>query len=224
MFEKIKSYLLYNANQNNKDSVSSRLRKKRLDFFSEFCDKLEKPVKILDLGGSDYHWRNSAFKNNKDYHITIINTEIQNTEDFRNICFIKRDVRHLNFFDDKEYDLVYSSSLIEHLNNFEEQKKLADEIKRIGKHYFIQTPNYYFPIEPHFLFPFFQFLSDEKKTKLVSKYNLGWFIKQDDESKARELAASIRLLKKNELKEFFPGSKIYNEKYFFLNKSFVFYN
>jgi Methyltransferase domain len=224
MFGKIKSFLLYNANQNNDDSVSNSSRKKRMDFFLEFCDKLGKPLRILDLGGSDYHWRNSVFRNNKDYHITVINTENQNTKDFTNICFIKKDVRDLEFFDDKEYDIVYSNSLLEHLNNFEEQKKMGDEVKRIGKHYFIQTPNYYFPVEPHFLFPFFQFLSDDAKTWLVSKYKLGWFMKQDDKVKARELATSVRLLKKNELKKIFSDGKIYNEKFFFLNKSFVFYN
>lgn len=224
MLDIIKSYLLYNANQNNEGSISFKLRKKRLEFFSKFCETIEKPVRILDLGGSDYHWRNSDFKDNKSFHITLINTEVQNIKDFRNISFIKRDVRDLTFFDDKEYDVVYSNSMFEHLNKFEEQKKIAGEVIRIGKHYFIQTPNYYFPVEPHFLFPFFQFLSDDLKTKLVSKYSQGWYNKQTDESKARRLATSIRLLKKNEIMRIFPGSKIYSEKYFFLNKSFIIYN
>ncbi|MDQ3020004.1 MAG: class I SAM-dependent methyltransferase [Bacteroidota bacterium] len=224
MIKKIKSYLLYNANQNNEDSISNKLRKKRLEFFLKFCDHLKKPVTILDLGGSDYHWRNSNFRNNKDYHIMIVNNEVPDIKNFRNICFIKKDVRDLEFFDDKEYDLVYSNSLLEHLNKFEEQKNLAEEIKRIGKHHFIQTPNYYFPLEPHFLFPFFQFLSDKAKTNLLLKYNLGWYGRQDEQSKALELSSSIRLLKKSELKDIFPGSQIYTEKYFFLNKSFTVYS
>lgn len=224
MFEKMKSYLLSNANQKNGKSISSKLRKKRLEFFSKFCEPLEKPIRILDLGGSDYHWRDSDFKDNNNYHVTIVNNEIQDTKDFRNFCFIKRDVRELKIFDDKDYDIVYSNSLLEHLNAFGEQKKLAEEIIRIGKHYFIQTPNYYFPVEPHFLFPFFQYLSDDMKTKLVLKYNLGWFKKAENESKAYELATSIRLLKKNELKEIFPDCRIYSEKYFLLNKSFIIYN
>ncbi len=224
MFGKLRSYLLYNANQNHKDSVSYRLRKKRFEFFSEFCSKLKKPVSILDLGGSDYHWRNSRFRDNKNFHITIVNTEQQNIKDLRNLSFIKKDVRDLTYFDDKEFDLIYSNSLFEHINSFDEQKKLAGEISRIGKHYFIQTPNYYFPIEPHFLFPFFQFLPVSWKTKLIKKYDLGWYKKQKDEDKARELAESVRLLKKGELKQMFPGGKIYSEKYFLLNKSFIIYS
>ena len=224
MFGKLRSYLLYNANQNHKDSVSYRLRKKRFEFFSEFCSKLKKPVKILDLGGSDYHWRNSRFRDNKNFHITIVNTELQNIKDISNMSFIKKDVRDLDYFDDIEFDLVYSNSLFEHINNFEEQKKLAGEIQRIGKHYFIQTPNYYFPLEPHFLFPFFQFMPESIRTKLIMKYDLGWFKKQVDESKARELASSVRLLRKSELKKMFPGGKIFTEKYLLLNKSFIIYS
>ena len=224
MFGKLRSYLLYNANQNHKDSVSYRLRKKRFEFFSEFCSKLKKPVKILDLGGSDYHWRNSRFRDNMNFHITIVNTEQQNIKDLRNLSFIKKDIRDLNYFDDKEFDLVYSNSLFEHINSFDEQKKLAWEIRRIGIHYFIQTPNFYFPIEPHFLFPFFQFLPESMKTMLIMKFNLGWYKKQKDDIKARELACSVRLLKKGELKQIFPGGKIYSEKYFLLNKSFIIYS
>lgn len=224
MINRSKSYLLYNADQNNEGSISSRLRKKRLDFFLGFCNSIDKPVRILDLGGSDYHWRNSVFMNNKDFHITIINTENQNTKDFRNLSFIKRDARDLDIFDDKEYEAVYSNSLLEHLNIYDDQKKMAEDIIRIGKHYFIQTPNYYFPVEPHFLFPFFQFIPDNLKTKLLLKYNLGWFGKQQDKEKARELASSIRLLKKKELQKMFPGGKIFKEKYFMFNKSYIVYN
>jgi len=220
----LKSYLLYNANQKNENSISSRQRKKRFEFFLKYCSELHKPLKILDLGGSDYYWQSLNFTDNENYKIEILNIENQNTENFKNISFLKNDVRDLSFIKDKEYDLIYSNSLIEHLNNFDEQKKLAKEIQRTGKKYFIQTPNYYFPVEPHFLFPFFQFLSVDMKTKLISNFNLGWFEKQTDIVKARELANSIKLLKEKELKEIFPGCKIYKEKYFSLNKSFIAYN
>ncbi len=224
MFAKLRSYLLFNANQNNKNSVSKKLRQRRLKFFSEFCEKLDKPLRILDLGGTDYHWRNSVFLNNKDFHITVLNTEIQNTKDLRNFSFIKKDVTDLKIFEEGEYDIVYSNSMLEHLSDAKEQKKLAEEIQRIGKHYFVQTPNYYFPVEPHFLFPFFQFFSTDVKTKLIMKNNLGWFNKENDKDKAKKLAGSIRLLKQSELKELFPTGNIYYEKYFLLNKSFIIYS
>ncbi len=223
MIEKIRSYLLYNANQTNNGSISNNNRKKRLDFFEKFTDKLSKPLMILDVGGSDYHWRNSVFANDKNYYITIVDTELQNLNGFRNVCFIKRDAENLGFFDNKEYDIVYSNSLLEHINTFERQMMVAEEIRRIGKHYFVQTPNYYFPLEPHFLFPFFQFIPVQLKTKLIMKYNLGWFEKESDEFRAKEIVSSIRLLKKDELKKLFPDANLYTEKYMLLSKSFIAY-
>lgn len=224
MFQTIKSYLLYNANQKNVNSISNKYRNKRNKFFLDYCKLFEKPLKILDIGGSDYHWRNTELKNSKDFHITIVNKENQDIKDFTNLSFIKLDVSRLNFFKDDEYELVYSNSLLEHISNFDEQKKLAGEIRRIGKKYFVQTPNYYFPVEPHFLFPFFQFLPERTKINLIKKYNLGWYEKQTNEIKAEELAKSIRLIKKEELKKLFPDGIIFEEKFLTLTKSFIIYN
>lgn len=223
MFKRIKSFLLYNADQKNKNSYSEKFRKKRLEFLKEFCEGIKKPVRILDLGGSDYHWKNSVFENNRNYHITLVNVENQNVKDFTNFCFIKKNAVDLKQFYDNEYDLVYSNSLLEHLNSLEKQEKIAGEIARIGIHYFIQTPNYYFPVEPHFLFPLFQFFPDELKVRLISNFDLGWYDKQEDDSKARELATSVRLMKKKELKKIFPGAGIFSERCFFFNKSFIVY-
>lgn len=226
MLKKIKSKLLFNAGQNNVNSVSARSRKKRFEFFNEFCIRLNIPfpVRILDLGGSDYHWKNSGFAGNENFRITLVNTEIQDISEMDNFTFLEKDVTDLNLFKDGEFDIVYSNSLIEHINSDELQKKLADDIRRIGKHYFVQTPNYYFPVEPHFLFPFFQFLPLSIKTELIMNYDLGWYKKQQDKKSAIELAESVKLLKKKELKKLFPDGNIYQEKYLFLNKSFIIYN
>ncbi len=43
-------------------------------------------------------------------------------------------------FKDKSYDIVFSNSVIEHVGNLEKQKQFADEVQRVGKSYFIQTP------------------------------------------------------------------------------------
>lgn len=224
MIRKLRQYLVEQANQNNENSISNKLRKKRFEFFEDYSSKLKKPLHILDLGGSDYHWRNSNFANNKDYRITLVNIENQNLKGLNNISFIKLDVSGLGYFRDREFELVYSNSLIEHLPSFDDQKKLAEEIMRIGMHYFVQTPNFNFPIEPHFLFPFFQYLSDETKVKLLMKHQLGWYEKQSSRDEALKLARSINMLNKNKLMQIFPGGKIIPEKYFALTKSFIVYN
>lgn len=222
MYSVLRNYLRRNADQNIENSISQRLREERFRFFTEYCSEFEAPVKIIDLGGSDYYWKSLKEKLNDRFKITVLNIEKQDVPN--DINFILHDVRDLSFIKDSEFDIVYSNSLIEHINKDVELKKLADEIRRIGKKYFIQTPNYYFPFEPHFLFPFFQFLPESIKVNLAMKQSLGWYEKQTDIEKAREIVNSVRLLSKKELRKLFPGCKIYKEKYLFMNKSFILYN
>ncbi len=100
---------------------------------------------------------------------------------------------------------------------------MAVEIMRVGKRYFVQTPNYYFPFEPHFLFPLFQFLPASLKIFLVKNFNMGWYGKTRDAEKAEKLINSIKLLKRADLKKLFPQSGIYSEKLLGLTKSFIVY-
>ena len=98
---------------------------------------------------------------------------------------------------------------------------MVNEIIRVCKRYFVQTPNYFFPIEPHFLFPFFQFLPFSIRVWLVLHYNLGWFDKAHDISSAHAIVGGITLLKKKELRMLFPNARIVKEKFMGLTKSFM---
>ena len=59
---------------------------------------------------------------------------------------------------DGAFDVVFSNSVIEHVETYENQRRMAAEIRRVGRRYFVQTPNRHFPLEPHFLVPGFQLL------------------------------------------------------------------
>ena len=100
---------------------------------------------------------------------------------------------------------------------------MAKEVRRVGKRYFVQTPNKYFPLEPHFLFPLFQFLPINIRVLLLQNFRLGWFSKTPDQAKAREIVESIRLLDKREFISLFPNAELYEEKTFGMTKSFVAY-
>lgn len=126
-------------------------------------------------------------------------------------------------FKDKEFDVVFSNSVIEHVGGWGNQQKMAKEIQRVGKHYFVQTPNYYFPIEPHFLLPIFQFLPVKRKVWLIQHFTLGWRPKTPDYSEAVKMVNSIRLLTKTELFYLFPKSTVLEEKFLGFTKSFILY-
>ncbi|HEY5288195.1 MAG TPA: class I SAM-dependent methyltransferase, partial [Solirubrobacteraceae bacterium] len=60
-------------------------------------------------------------------------------------------------FADDEFDLVYSSSVIEHVPP-RRREAFASEVRRVGRGWLVQTPALSFPIEPHALLPFAHWL------------------------------------------------------------------
>jgi hypothetical protein len=98
---------------------------------------------------------------------------------------------------------------------------MAGEAARVAKQYYVQTPNRYFPIEPQFVFPFFQFLPIPLRVWLLQNFRLGWFPKTPNYEKALVEVKGIRLMTRSEVQALFPDAEIFEEKYFGLTKSFV---
>jgi SAM-dependent methyltransferase len=66
--------------------------------------------------------------------------------------FVRADVADGLPFADDEFDLVYCSSVIEHVPPAR-RAAFAGEVRRVGQRWFVQTPARSFPIEPHSLLP-----------------------------------------------------------------------
>ncbi len=209
------------TNPSRKGSVSHNFRSKRFEFFKYLLNKLPRPVKILDIGGTQSFWESMNF-NEPDIEITLLNLEVQETTS-PNFKSVKGDATNLSMYSDKSFDVVFSNSVIEHLFTKEKQVLMAKEVERVGKNYFIQTPNYWFPIEPHWVFPFFQYLPFSFKVYLTNNFNLGHIKKIKNKEKAIQQVKEIRLLTLREMQNLFPNAKIYLEKFLGLNKSFIAY-
>jgi ubiquinone/menaquinone biosynthesis C-methylase UbiE len=133
------------------------------------------------------------------------------------------DATNLHMFADRSFDLVFSNSVIEHLFTWENQQKMAAEVQRVSKRFFIQTPNYWFPVEPHWVFPFFQYLPFPLRVFLTHNFSLGHIQKCLSKREAIEQVKEIRLLSLQEMKQLFPDASIYAEKFVGMNKSFIAY-
>ncbi len=66
--------------------------------------------------------------------------------------FVRADAAAGLPFADGEFDLAYCSSVIEHVPP-PRREAFAAELRRVGRGWFVQTPAYSFPIEPHALLP-----------------------------------------------------------------------
>lgn len=210
------------ADNNNPNSLASRSRSKRFEFFKSELNKLPRPLKILDIGGTQEFWEMMGFVNEAGVEIYLLNLE-KTPVSYPNFKSLKGDARDLSEFEDGSFDVVFSNSVIEHLFTWENQVKMAQEMIRVGKNHFVQTPNFWFPIEPHFVFPFFQFLPLAVRERLVHHFNLGHHKKYPDMKVAREIVREVKLLSKNEFKKLFPDFNFYDDKFMGLNKSFVAY-
>ncbi|MGH7728891.1 MAG: class I SAM-dependent methyltransferase [Vulcanimicrobiaceae bacterium] len=210
------------ADTRNPASFAAALRRRRHALFAGLLARVPRPLAILDVGGTAAFWR-SAPLDLEGVSIAILNLAHEETGDPR-LTSLVGDARDLGRFGDGAVDVVYSNSVIEHVGAFADQRRMAEEIRRVGKRYFVQTPNMDFPIEPHFLFPGFQFMPLELRTFLHRRFRLGWFERQPDLVQARRDVAAIRLLREDEFRSFFPGATLYRERFLGLTKSFIAYH
>ena len=198
------------------------MRRARFQLFLSLLDKLEGHVEILDIGGTQEFWTSMLGDDDRDVRVTLLNIEHQVVTSPKFIS-AAGDARSIPEFADKSFDVVFSNSVIEHVGSYDEQRRMAFEVMRIGQRYFVQTPNKRFPIEPHFLFPYFQYLPVELRATLVHRFNVGWYERIPDKKLARREVESIQLLTLNGLRNLFPDATIYIERFAGLAKSFVAY-
>lgn len=212
------------ADNTDPTSLATRMRRRRFAFFVSLLGRVKRPVRILDIGGTQEFWERMGGGGLGDVRVTLLNLIARPTGSPR-FESVSGDARDLSEYPDASFDVAFSNSVIEHLGpDFADQRLMADEIRRVGKRYFVQTPNRHFPIEPHFLVPGFQFLPIRARTWALTHFNLGWYRKFGDVDAARREVESIALLTEHQLRRLFPGANIYRERFIGMTKSFVAYH
>lgn len=198
------------------------MRRTRFALFLSLLGKVEGHVEILDIGGTQEFWSLMTGGDPGNVRVTLLNIEHQKVTS-RQFVSAVGDARAMPEYPDKSFDVVFSNSVIEHVGSYEDQRRMASEVARVGRRYFIQTPNKRFPLEPHFLFPFFQYLPGAIRAQMVHRFNVGWYRRIPDLAAARAEVDSIQLLTRGKFVALFPGATIYEEKMLGLVKSFVAY-
>jgi hypothetical protein len=212
-------------NPDRENSFNQRFRAKRFAFFKNLLEPnyKDKPIKILDIGGTQSYWERMHFTNVSNVFVTLLNLKTMPVN-YNNFTSVKGDACNLSEFEDKHFDVVFSNSVIEHLFTLENQQKMAAEVRRVGKNYYVQTPNYYFPFEPHWLRPFFHYLPFGMKVWLTQNFNMGHYPKSPHKEAAIQRVNEVRLLTPKDMRSLFPDGKLYREKFFGLTKSITMYH
>ncbi|MFD2203718.1 class I SAM-dependent methyltransferase [Shivajiella indica] len=213
------------ASSDKPDSLGYALRNKRFQIFEQLIDHnfpQSKAIKVLDVGGTANFWKDKEMFRSGRLQITLLNLEEEKNLP-QGIQSKAGDATDLSQFEDGQFDLVFSNSVIEHLYTWENQQKMAKECMRVGKKYFIQTPNKHFFIEAHYALPFMQYFPKKFTYGILTKTKLSRMQKWDP-GHARQYLEEIRLISHQEMKRLFPNARIYKEKMWGMNKSFTAHN
>jgi hypothetical protein len=205
-------------------SFANSHRTRRFEAFARLVDELShedgRPVRILDIGGTNAFWEQRGWAGRESVELVLVNLEPEPSV-HSNIETRVGDATNLSEFPDGAFDVVFSNSVIEHLGNFERQAAMAAEVRRLAPLYWVQTPNFWFPVEPHFLAPAWHWLPVRLRISLLRRRRWGWRGPAPDPERARALVTEIRLMRRNELRNLFPDAILREERVGPLVKSFV---
>jgi hypothetical protein len=179
---------------------------------------------VLDLGGSEKYWligKDFIEANRHRLHFTIINPEVQESVDHSLFSFSVGDACSPDLLKGRKFDLVHSNSVIEHVGDETAMRNFATNTRRLGKKFYMQTPNYWFAYEPHFRFPGFQWLPAHVRAFMMTKMRLGFFARQNSYQEAKWHVDSIKLLSARQVAKLFPGAQIKRERFLGLSKSIM---
>lgn len=210
----------------------NRFRKRRLANLVAAYPDLSSYV-VLDVGGRADLWKllqmhygitpKELVLLNSSKDLEAFSTEGSGEPDSVSYTTVSGDGCELPFADDS-FDLTFSNSVIEHVGGGEKVVRFARECERVGKRMFVQTPNHWFPIEPHFVTLFIHWLprSLYRRVAFLS-LNYVLFAWRSEALKRTfyEEFDGIRLLKKGDLQRLFPDKRIRCERVLGMSKSFI---
>lgn len=196
-----------------------RFRPKRLRLLYSTLT-ITKETRLLDLGGGLQFWELAKAEGFPVPRVTVLNIRPGPATVPAEVQWVLGDAKDTGF-KDLSFDIVFSNSLVEHLVDWDSQVRFANEVRRLAPNYFVQTPNKWFFVEPHFVTPFIHWVPASVRRVLGPRVTLwGWTsgaTRQQYEEQLRE----IRLLGSEEIHELFPDARFVGERWMGMVKSIV---
>ena len=98
---------------------------------------------------------------------------------------------------------------------------MAREVARVGRAFFVQTPDRRFPVEPHLLTPFIHYLPRHVQYHLIRNVTVWGLLTRPSVQRSEAFLREIRLLSRQELQLLFPDAVIFSERFLGMSKSLV---
>jgi hypothetical protein len=199
--------------------LSQHFRRRRMERFArEFG--ITDETRILDIGGTPDCWALLSVSP----RLTLLNTPRARDDLAGAATWVAGDGRCLPFRDGT-FDVVFSNSVIEHVGDGASQRSFASEVARVGRGFWVQTPNRWFPVEQHLLTPFIHWLPKDWQRPIVPRFNVWSMLVRVTPDRRRfyieHYLRDVRLLGFGEMRALFPGARVIRERLCGITKSLV---
>ncbi|MEU7725028.1 class I SAM-dependent methyltransferase [Streptomyces sp. NPDC040724] len=199
-------------------SLGERMRVARWERLRRCFPGIEN-MSVVDLGGTAEMWLRAPVR---PKHVHLINLEEHPAElpDWitPEIADVTDPAVAAELSAEGGYDLVFSNSTIEHVGGHSQRRLFVAAVESLAPLHWIQTPYRYFPVEPHFVAPGFQFLPLATRARLVRRWPLV-HSRPDSPESAMNAVINIELLTRTEMRYLFPGSVLLDERVLGVTKS-----
>lgn len=200
----------------------NQFRRKRMKLFlSLLGDPASRTLRILDIGGTASYWRATEdLWKPWSLHFTIVNLGVEPSDDGPfsirpgNACAMPE-------YADNAFDIVHSNSVIEHVGHWPEMAAMAGEVRRLAPAYYLQTPDFWFPVEPHYRTIGFQWLPESARAALLRDHKLGFRGPTRSFDAAMRDIQTVNLLTATQMRELFPDADHRRERFFGFSKSLI---
>lgn len=199
--------------------LGGRFRRRRMAQFVSALG-ITAETRVLDIGGTPDNWQLVGIRP----RLTLLNMPRAGAEMAMAAVWVAGDGCALPFRDGA-FDVVFSNSVIEHVGDRARQKRFAIEVARVGRAYWVQTPNRWFPVEQHLLTPVLHWLPRAWQRVLMPKLNLWrWLVPVSEDRRNFYVAHYLRdvqLLGSVDLQTLFPDGHIKRERFLGWTKSLI---
>ena len=200
------------------NSLSYKLRSKR-DRFLRDCllsARSRRPdgeFRIIDLGGGAAYWQRVGLDWLAEHGMTVrcINqngSELSRSADGSTPIILEvGDACNVSGYADDSFEFVHSNSVIEHVGDWNKMAAFAGEVRRLAPSYYVQTPYFWFPFDPHFFrVPMIHWLPSPLRAKVHRRIKAGWAERAKSVGHAMSLAQSNTMLDRSQMRFLFPDA------------------
>jgi hypothetical protein len=208
-------------------SLASRIRRRRilplLDMIEAAHARFQR-VDILDIGGTTAYWNivpADVFAR-RAVTVTLVNLEDSPASvDGGHFKAAVGDGCDLSHYPDNSFHITHSNSVLEHVGDWGRMAAFAREVRRLAPDYFVQTPYFWFPVEPHFMAPLFHWLPEPLRVGLAMRFSLGHFERASSVDDAVRNVQGIRLIDRRMFRHLFPDAAVSTERVLLMPKSLL---